>query len=56
MNRLGSFLIGAALMTGASALASAQALPQNVAYHDLDRYRHRWDGRRWWYWNGHRWE
>lgn len=41
MNRLGMFLIGAALTTGGSALASAQALPQNVAYHDRDRARGR---------------
>jgi Ni/Co efflux regulator RcnB len=39
MNRLKIFVIGAALATGGSALASAQALKQNVAYHDRDRDR-----------------
>jgi Ni/Co efflux regulator RcnB len=39
MNRLKIFLIGAALATGGSALASAQAVRQDVAYHDRDRDR-----------------
>src|SRR5215467_1838290 len=47
MNRLGIFLVGAAIMTGGSALASAQAVKVDVAYrdrdHDRDRDRHRYD-------------
>lgn len=43
MNRLRVLLIGAALITGGSALASAQTLRQDVAYHDQDRDRHRDD-------------
>ena len=106
MNRLHTLLIGAALITGGSALASAQVV-QQVAFHDHDRdrdrdrdhdrddryrnnYRYReyrrgdgdhdrddryyvrrydrddygrgyyvndrrWDGRRWWFWDGYRW-
>jgi len=41
MNRLKIFVIGAALATGGSALASAQAVRQDVAYHDRDRDRDR---------------
>ncbi len=44
MNRLRILLIGAALITGGSALASAQTL-QTVAYHDQYRDRDR-DNRR----------
>ena len=67
MNRLKIFLVGAALTMGGSALASAQALSQNVAYHDRDHDRRsdhdrdrkfvtrRWDGHRWQYWDGFRW-
>lgn len=105
MNRLHTLLIGAALITGGSALASAQVVQQDVAFHDRDRDRgrdhdrddrnrrdyrdrdyrrgdgdhdrddryyvrrydrddygrgyyvndRRWDGRRWWFWDGYRW-
>jgi hypothetical protein len=44
MNRLRILLIGAALITGGSALASAQTL-QEVAYHDQYRDRHHDDRR-----------
>jgi hypothetical protein len=37
MNRLRIMLIGAALITGGSALAQAQVVRQDVAYHDRDR-------------------
>ena len=37
MNRLRILLVGAALITGGSALASAQVLQQDVAYRDRDR-------------------
>ncbi|HEY2390643.1 MAG TPA: hypothetical protein VGK22_05680 [Candidatus Angelobacter sp.] len=39
MNRLRLLVIGAALITGGSALASAQTVRQDVAYHDRDRNR-----------------
>jgi hypothetical protein len=39
MNRLRLLVIGAALITGGSALASAQTVRQDVAYHDRDRDR-----------------
>ena len=39
MNRLKIFIVGAALATGGSALASAQVLQQDVAFHDRDRDR-----------------
>ena len=99
MNRLRILLIGAALATGGSALASAQAVRQDIAFHDHDRDRdgdrgrdrgrdrdrrdfrdrdhdrddrryfdrdrrydygyvrgeRRWDGHRWFYWNGYGW-
>jgi hypothetical protein len=45
MNRLRMMLVGAALITGGSALASAQMVPQNVAFRDHDRDRDR-DGDR----------
>jgi len=41
MNRLRMILVGAALITGGSALASAQMVPQNVAFRDHDRDRDR---------------
>jgi len=41
MNRLRMMLVGAALITGGSALASAQMVPQNVAFRDHDRDRDR---------------
>ncbi|HEY1938527.1 MAG TPA: hypothetical protein VGJ33_11385 [Candidatus Angelobacter sp.] len=41
MNRLRMMLIGAALITGGSALASAQVVQQDVAYRDHDRDRDR---------------
>jgi hypothetical protein len=44
MNRLRIMLIGAALLTGGSALASAQPLPRGEVYHD--RYERRVDDRR----------
>jgi hypothetical protein len=44
MNRLRILLIGAALITGGSALASAQTF-QQVAYHDQYRDRHHDDRR-----------
>jgi hypothetical protein len=43
MNRLGILLIGAALITGGSALASAQPMPRGEAYHD--RFERRVDNR-----------
>jgi Ni/Co efflux regulator RcnB len=39
MNRLRIMLIGAALITGGSALAQAQVVRQDVAYHEGDRDR-----------------
>jgi hypothetical protein len=39
MNRLKMMLVGAALITGGSALASAQVVQQNVAFRDHDRDR-----------------
>ena len=41
MNRLRMMLVGAALITGGSALASAQVVQQNVAFRDRDRDRDR---------------
>jgi len=41
MNRLKMMLVGAALITAGSALASAQMVPQNVAFRDHDRDRDR---------------
>jgi Ni/Co efflux regulator RcnB len=41
MNRLKMMLVGAALITGGSALASAQVVQQNVAFRDHDRDRDR---------------
>ena len=41
MNRLKMMLVGAALITGGSALASAQMVPQDVAFRDHDRDRDR---------------
>jgi hypothetical protein len=41
MNGLRMMLIGAALITGGSALASAQVVQQDVAYRDHDRNRDR---------------
>jgi hypothetical protein len=41
MNRLRLMLVGAVLVTGGSALASAQVIQQDVAYHDRDRDRDR---------------
>jgi hypothetical protein len=45
MNRLRILLIGAALITGGSALASAQTLQTEVAYHDQYRDRYHDDRR-----------
>jgi hypothetical protein len=45
MNRLRILLVGAALITGGSALASAQAVQLNVAFGDRDHNRDR-DGDR----------
>ena len=45
MNRLRMMLVGAALITGGSALASAQVVQQNVAFRDHDRDRDRDRGR-----------
>ena len=45
MNRLRVLLIGAALITGGSALASAQTFQQDVAYHDQYRDRYHDDRR-----------
>ena len=36
MNRLRMMLVGAAIITGGSALASAQVVQQDVAFHDRD--------------------
>ena len=41
MNRLRLMLVGAALITGGSALASAQVIQQDVAYRDRDHDRDR---------------
>src|SRR6476620_4760640 len=41
MNRLRMILVGAALITGGSALASAQVVQQDVAFRDRDRDRDR---------------
>ena len=41
MNRLRTLLVGAALITGGSALASAQVVQQDVAYRDGDHNRDR---------------
>jgi hypothetical protein len=41
MNRLRILLVGAALITGGSALASAQVVQQDVAYRDGDHNRDR---------------
>jgi len=41
MNRLRMMLVGAALITGGSALASAQVVQQDVAFRDHDRDRDR---------------
>ena len=53
MNRLRVILVGAALITGGSALASAQVVQQDVAFRDRDRDRDRGYYGRDWRYDGH---